>query len=190
MRVRDEDKIPRIYKAAIKVINRDGFEGSAISKIASEAGVSPATIYLYFENKEDMIKKLFIHVKERMGHSYFAEGMEMTVAKGTFRSIYLNHYQYIIDNLEEYVFLENYSNSPLFEHVEKTYRMDFCPVFESLFIRSKNEKLLWPIENDIIYSLLFSPLSYLVKKSKADKTSLSTKDLVDIFEASWRAISI
>jgi len=37
-----------------------------------------------------MIKKLFIHVKERMGHSYFAEGMEMTVAKGTFRSIYLN----------------------------------------------------------------------------------------------------
>ena len=102
MRVRDEDKIPRIYKAAIKVINRDGFEGSAISKIASEAGVSPATIYLYFENKEDMIKKLFIHVKERMGHSYFAEGMEMTVAKGTFRSIYLNHYQYIIDNLEEY----------------------------------------------------------------------------------------
>jgi hypothetical protein len=68
--------------------------------------------------------------------------------------------------------------------------MDFCPVFESLFIRSKNEKLLRPIENDIIYSLLFSPLSYLVKKSKADKTSLSTKDLVDIFEASWRAISI
>ena len=85
-----------IVLAAMRVALRDGFSAMTVRQIASEAGVSPATIYLYFENKEDMIKKLFIHVKERMGHSYFAEGMEMTVAKGTFRSIYLNHYQYII----------------------------------------------------------------------------------------------
>ena len=58
MRIKDEDKVIRIYQAAIKVVNSDGFQGSSMSKIAKQAGVSPATIYLYFENKDDMIKKL------------------------------------------------------------------------------------------------------------------------------------
>lgn len=189
MRVRDEDKIPRIYKAAIKVINRDGFEGSAMSKIAAEAGVCPATIYLYFDNKKDMLNKLFMHIKERLGKSYFAENTELTVTKGTFRNIFLSHYQYIIENTDEYIFIENFRNSPLIEHVDKEFRLDYCPMFESLFIRSKNEKLLKDLNNDIIYSLLFSPLNYLVKQFISQKTSLSTKDLIDIFEASWRAIS-
>ena len=63
MRVKDEDKVTRIYQAAMRVINRDGFQGSSMSKIANEADVSAATIYLYFENKDDMINKLFIHLK-------------------------------------------------------------------------------------------------------------------------------
>jgi len=57
MRLKDEDKISRIYRAAIQVINKDGFQGSSMSKIANEADVSAATIYLYFENKDDMLKK-------------------------------------------------------------------------------------------------------------------------------------
>jgi AcrR family transcriptional regulator len=190
MRTKDEEKIPRIYHAAIKIINSDGFEGCSMSKIALEANVSPATIYLYFENKEDMIKKLFIHVKERMGHSYFKDNMDLSVSKGTFRSIWLNHYQYVMENIDEYVFIENFSNSPQISHIDKEYTIDFCPVSEALYDRSKKAKLIQNLNNDIIYSLLFAPLSYLVKKSKANKTSVSTNELMQVFEASWRAVSL
>jgi AcrR family transcriptional regulator len=189
MRVKDEEKIPRIYKAAIQIVNRYGFEGCSMARIAQEAHIAPATIYLYFENKEDMIKKLFIHVKSGMGHSYFAAGSELTVSKGTFRTIWLNHYQYIINNIEEYIFLENFSNSPLLGQIDRKYTMDYCPVFESLFKRSKNDGLLQPLHNDIIYSLLFAPLSYLVKKSKAEHFDLDNNTLMQLFESSWKAIN-
>lgn len=188
MRIKDEDKINRIYRAAVKVVNSDGFQGSSMSKIAKEADVSAATIYLYFENKDDMIKKLFIHLKSRMGHSYFHDGSDLSPSKGTFRTIWLNHYQYIMDNLDEYVFLENFSNCPLIERIEKENTLDYCPTFESLFDKSKTNGLILNLNTDLLYSLLFSPISYMVKKNKSENKILSTNDLIEVFEASWRAI--
>jgi AcrR family transcriptional regulator len=36
-----------------------------MSKIAKMAKVSPATIYLYFENKQDLVNKTYIEVKAK-----------------------------------------------------------------------------------------------------------------------------
>jgi hypothetical protein len=33
MRVKDDEKVNRIYRAAIKVVNANGFQGSSMSKI-------------------------------------------------------------------------------------------------------------------------------------------------------------
>jgi len=189
MRVKDDDKVNRIYRAAMKIINQEGFQGSSMIRIAKKADLCPATIYLYFENKDDMIKKLYIHLKSKKGNSYFKPDFDLSPSKGTFRTIWLNHYQYIMDNPEEYNFLENFSNSPLIEQIDKEDNYDYCPVFETLFEESKATKLIQSLENDIIYSLLFAPISQMVKKSNSLGKTLSTNDLIQIFEASWKAVS-
>jgi len=189
MRVKDDSKVVRIYIAAMMVINREGFDGSSMAKIAKEADVSVATIYLYFLNKDDLLKKLYLYLKERMGHSYFNEEMDLSPSKGTFRAIWLSHYQYILDNIYEYNFLENFTNCPLIQRIEKEKTLDYCPTFELLFQNSKTIGLLLPLSNDIIFSMLFAPISYLVKKSKSNGTVISTNDLIQIFEASWTAVS-
>ncbi len=175
MRVKDDSKVVRIYIAAMMVINREGFDGSSMAKIAKEADVS--------------VKKLYLYLKERMGHSYFNEEMDLLPSKGTFRAIWLSHYQYILDNIYEYNFLENFTNCPLIQRIEKEKTLDYCPTFELLFQNSKTIGLLLPLSNDIIFSMLFAPISYLVKKSKSNGTVISTNDLIQIFEASWTAVS-
>ncbi len=190
MRTKDDNKIDRIYRAAIKVVNRDGFQGSSMSKIAKEADVSAATIYLYFENKDDMLDKLYIDTKSKMGKSYFHENIDLTPSKSTFRTIWINHYQYITKNIEEYVFQENFSNCPLIERVERKYNMDYCPTFEQLFSKAKSAKLILPLDNEFIYSLLFSPISNLVKRNKITGNDISMNDLIQIFESSWKSIAI
>ena len=44
MRVKDESKQQRIKEAMIRLILRDGIDGTSISKIAKEAGLSPNTV--------------------------------------------------------------------------------------------------------------------------------------------------
>ena len=190
MRPKDEDKVGRIYQAAMKVINREGFQGSSMTKIATEAELSPATIYLYFENKEDMIDKLFIHLNSKMGNSYFNQESDLSPSKGTFRTLWLNHYKYIIENQEEYAFLENFSNCPLIHHIGKENKHDYCASMDKLFEQSKSVKLIQSMHNDIIYSLLFAPISSMVKKSSSMGTTLTTNELIQIFDASWKAVSL
>ncbi|MEZ0536841.1 TetR/AcrR family transcriptional regulator [Caldicellulosiruptoraceae bacterium PP1] len=49
----------KIYNAAIKLISTNGYYSTTTLMIANEAGVSEATIFKYFKNKEDLLKEVF-----------------------------------------------------------------------------------------------------------------------------------
>jgi TetR/AcrR family fatty acid metabolism transcriptional regulator len=71
--MRSADKHQKIIDAAVRVFAKKGFFNARISDIAKQAGVADGTIYLYFNNKYDIlislfeeeIGKLIAEVKER-----------------------------------------------------------------------------------------------------------------------------
>src|SRR3954470_17919424 len=65
MRVRDEYKVTTIRQKAIEMIVREGFDGMSMQKLAKAAHVSPATIYIYFENREDLLNQIFLEVQKK-----------------------------------------------------------------------------------------------------------------------------
>ncbi len=59
MAKRSGDKHSDILDAAVKTFARTGFHRTRIADIAREAGVADGTVYIYFENKEDILVSLF-----------------------------------------------------------------------------------------------------------------------------------
>ena len=57
--MRVSDKHQKITQAAVKVFAHKGFFNARISDIAKEAKVADGTIYLYFNNKYDILISLF-----------------------------------------------------------------------------------------------------------------------------------
>jgi TetR/AcrR family fatty acid metabolism transcriptional regulator len=57
--MRVSDKHHKILQAAIKVFAQKGFFSARISDIANEAKVADGTIYLYFNNKYDILISIF-----------------------------------------------------------------------------------------------------------------------------------
>ncbi len=45
-----------IVQAALRVFDRDGFEGARIDDVAAEADVAKGTVYLYFKNKQALLE--------------------------------------------------------------------------------------------------------------------------------------
>ncbi|EMT52916.1 transcriptional regulator of fatty acid metabolism [Brevibacillus borstelensis AK1] len=64
------EKYQAIIDAAVRVIARQGYHNAQVSRIAKEAKVADGTIYLYFENKDDILISLF---NEKMG-AFIEEG--------------------------------------------------------------------------------------------------------------------
>lgn len=56
---RKKDKYNRIINAATKIFAKKGFFKAKISEIAKEAKVADGTIYLYFNNKDEILISIF-----------------------------------------------------------------------------------------------------------------------------------
>ncbi len=56
----DEGKRNAILREAKKKIIRFGFQKTTLDEIARDAGVAKATIYIYFEDKKDLLRELLL----------------------------------------------------------------------------------------------------------------------------------
>ncbi|MFD2369989.1 TetR/AcrR family transcriptional regulator [Brevibacillus sp. GCM10020057] len=72
------EKYQAIIDAAVRVIARQGYHNAQVSRIAKEAKVADGTIYLYFENKDDILISLF---NEKMGN--FVETNRRQIAEAS-----------------------------------------------------------------------------------------------------------
>ena len=50
-----------LFIAALDVFSRNGYRASRLEDVAKAAGVSKGTVYNYFENKEDLLRKALEH---------------------------------------------------------------------------------------------------------------------------------
>jgi AcrR family transcriptional regulator len=74
----EEFRIRSIQEAAIKIIGRKGVSGASMQEIADTAGISKGTIYLYFQNQEELLERtadfMFSRLKERVFAAFDSEG--------------------------------------------------------------------------------------------------------------------
>ena len=49
----------RLYKAALKMIARKGYDATTMRAIAAEAGVAPGATYYYFDSKEALVNEYY-----------------------------------------------------------------------------------------------------------------------------------
>jgi len=70
---RRDEKRERILAGAVEAFAKQGFHRARVSDVAKAAGVADGTIYLYFENKDELLARIFEQTLEefwRRGEPY------------------------------------------------------------------------------------------------------------------------
>ena len=120
MRLRDENKQEALFEATIKVVNEIGFASSSVSKIAKEAGISQATIYIYHKNKEDLLVSTYMRIKESFSRALLEDFDEGLPIRDSLRKVWFNGFKYASKYRAEFRFKEQFGNSPYMELVDET----------------------------------------------------------------------
>jgi AcrR family transcriptional regulator len=55
---RNTDKQDLVKETAISLLAKQGFEGFSMNKLAKACGISVATLYIYYADKDDLIKQI------------------------------------------------------------------------------------------------------------------------------------
>lgn len=188
MRYRDDNKVEAIFNATVQLINEVGFSETSISKIAKRANVSAATIYIYHENKEDLLYKTYLKIKGKMSERMF-QGVEHTrPVQERFEAIIRNYVDFIQSFKSHFLFLEQIMNSPLPQKwcLEDS-AIQFQPIFE-MYDAGIRQGLLKKedINMLVVYSIL--PIAELLKAHLKNGTILDSKQLDSAIKMSWDAI--
>lgn len=77
----------KIIQAAYQVFSENGYHPSKMDEIAREVGVSKATLYSYFESKEDLLKMISISTSQRL-NEIFQKSLEGQNSLKPFEELY------------------------------------------------------------------------------------------------------
>lgn len=163
MRPRDENKELLIRQKAIEIIVADGIDGFSINKLAKAADVSPATIYIYYKDKDDMIIRLCIDVSNKMlEHSFTNFSPEMEFATGL-KAQWKNRMDYFIKFPVEMEFIEIMRYTQYYNEASKTLTTNFGAVLGPFMENSIKKKQLVSLPFEVYWSIAFAPLYQLMK---------------------------
>jgi len=189
MRLRDKQKQDAIIKTSIKLVNNLGFAGISISKIAKQAGVSPATIYIYYKNKEDLFTKIYIDIRNRMSQASLQGVDDSKSIKARFKLIWSNFFNYSLEYIEYIIYREHFEQTSMMNNIHPE-EFELFKQVTNLFKKGIEENSLQNRPLPFLVAFAFMPIITLLKFNSEGMITMDDDLIHQASEIAWNAIKI
>lgn len=174
------NKYKKILEAATKIFAQNGFHASRVSDIAREAGVASGTIYLYFQNKEDLIISIFKeavedlieHVREH-GDEKRVENALNVLVKGHLHGMESHHHRAVVFQIElrqVHPHMSNAISRPLKEYFS---------LMESILEKGREEGVFRrDIEIRLMRKMIFGTLDEICTRWVLSNCAYSLREMI------------
>lgn len=183
MRRKDDRKLQSIKRAVLKLILSEGLQGASISKIAREAGVSPATVYIYYDNKDAMLQDIYQEYQQQVRDFLCNRVRRDMTGEQFIETLVKSYYTYITNHGEVFYFVEQYSSCPaLAEQCQVT--RDQMPM-EDVLDEFKRRRVLKDVDNVNIQAILFNPVKTIAVqfRNRREDNPPILDDLIKMIQA-------
>ncbi|MBT4034930.1 MAG: TetR/AcrR family transcriptional regulator [Candidatus Marinimicrobia bacterium] len=190
MRVKDEIKQDAVIEATVALVNEIGFVSSSVSKIAKRAGVSPATIYIYFKNKEDLLVSTYIQIKTCLAQAIMENFDANLPVRDALLQAGTNLYAYISSHSELFYFTEQFANSPYADLVNRDeIEIQFKPLFD-LIQYGVDQKIIKDAPFELLFAHLYLPIFSLVNPRMHPDFKATPENIELSMNMAWDAIKL
>jgi len=174
MRYKDQIKRHKIKNAVVNVVLKNGFHGASVSKIAKEAGVSPATIYIYFENKYQMFQSVYIEYTQDFYNYIFENLNTAEYGEEIVEKLILSLYSYIKENELVFRFIDQYKNCPALSL--DCNGVNGVTKIMNLLFELEESGIIKKINTKNVYTIIFGPIKTLALNFRTDS---ETEEMLD-----------
>ncbi len=190
MRHKDEHKQDAIIKATIKLVNEIGFVASSVAKIAKEANVSPATLYIYYKNKEDLLVSIYIDIKQKLSTAILKDFDENQPIRDILKKMWFNAFDYTSKYPDYFQFTEQFSNSAYSSLVNKQDLEKFFEPMIKILQKGIQQKIIKDVSFEILSVYMFYPVMLLSNPRLCANFELSAESIETAFTCAWDAIKL
>lgn len=188
----EPDKRTLILNATLELIAEDGWLGAPMAKVARHAGVSAGIIYHYFNNKQDLIEALYLQIKEQWGNTVISRDVLAMPYPDYLVQLWLNSYHFYATHPREALFIEQYENSPAYQHhwdaiiADNDAMQQLTALLQSGF----DAGYLRPFQLPVFYDMTIGVAMSLAKRSIRGEVALNDVMLMRIARAVCQSVSV
>jgi AcrR family transcriptional regulator len=175
MRLRDEQKKWAIREKTIEMVVRSGLDGFSMQKLARAAGVSPATLYIYYKDREDLLLQICLELSNELFDAsmkdfdpdmHFADGMKIQ---------WRNRAKFFLEHPVELEFMEQIRYSPLHEKIREILMKKFGSVLGKFAQNAVKRGELVPLPFEVYWSVAYAPMYQLLKFHAQESSFVNKK---------------
>jgi len=188
VRCKDESKVDAIYKATLALVKERGLAGITMSDISKEASIATGTLYIYFKNKDELIRALFTECRQKSACYYF-EGVDAPLSfEERMKKLFRNIICFKMKNFEVSAFLEQSYHSP-YVHITdlKKKQKALFPLLDLIQEGIENKKIK-DTDIELIVSFLFGIINEMVKKAYFSNKKITDAVINEVYEMFWNGI--
>ncbi len=177
MRTRDINKEEIVKQKAIEMIVNQGIEGFGMNRLAKECGISVATLYIYYSDKEDLIRKIGIEI----GQNFFEKMFDGFSTDMSFRDGLRNQWEnriYFTQNFAlQATCFELLRHSTYGDAIIQEVTGEYKQMMTDFMLSAIERKELISVPYEVFWSIAYGSLYSLLEFHK-DGKSMSGKSFV------------
>lgn len=178
-----------ILDATMDLVAERGLLGTTISQIAKRAKASPGIIYHYFENKDDIVHKLYAQLVNGFGNALLDNVDETDPWEIWLTHVWLNSYHYFVEHPKQAVFMEQYKNSAYHGRVDDPiYANTGFKTLIDVIERQQQKGFIKPLPLPVMYQLTIGTAIGLAKLHIGGEATLDEQMLQEIAQAAVKTL--
>ncbi len=177
MAIDKTDKRQIILDTTLALVAERGLHDTPMSLISKEANVSVGAIYNYFESKEMLINTLYIEVKQSMKSVHC--NIEGSVDE-KFIQLWINTYQFLIENPHVVSFKEQCANSPIITESTKSLINQFYEPSIAFIQEGIDSGIFKPIKLSLILEMVYGLITMTIRSQLDRNNSLNADEVLQI----------
>ncbi|MDR3191080.1 MAG: TetR/AcrR family transcriptional regulator [Lactobacillaceae bacterium] len=191
MRIRDDKKIAAITQAVFAINSSEGISNLSIGKIAKAAGVSPATVYIYYADKTDMLAQIYLEVKRMMDAGLVDELNALDSMHEKFVAMVAHFAHRTIEHPLEAKFMNAVFANPalITPEAAKIANEMAAPIFQT-WEMARQAGLLRFDDMHITAALAMAPTNYYIDEALRENREVNAAQLQQLIEASVNAVLV
>jgi AcrR family transcriptional regulator len=190
MRTKCEEKQEALFEATVKLVNEIGFAASSVAKIAREARISAATIYIYYKNKEDLLVSTYLAIRRHTSKAILKDFDARQPIRDILEKAWLNMFRYAMERSHYFHFAEQFANSPYADLIDlEEVESYFEPIIKALN-KGIDQKIIKNVSIDILKAFIYYPVVVLSNSRICKDFKICEDNMKTAFRLAWDAISI
>ena len=184
------DKRTALLKATLSLVNNGGIQSASMAKVAKMANVSPATIYLFFESKQELVNQLYLDVKGSFAEAAFREQKSDDEVKKSFEKIWIAMAAFKLEHKEEASFLSQCDNTPMIDEETRQEGLKYLSPLFDLWSKGIKEGTIKDISPYLLYAFSIYPMAFLMNMDNRALCPLGENVLKKAFQVAWDSIRV